>query len=133
MQRGGKKAPLGDEEPVSGKAERGVMMEASPAPAFKVAQTEFLFEFLVVAFHDPTLLGDSHQLFELALSGQVRQPVFGGLGRSLGPLDQQPLLRIGLALPVVPMGGPDPRRREPRAKMFLAAGTPSDLLPRRLR
>ena len=59
-QRGGKKASLGDEEPVSSDAERGVMMEASPASAFKVAQAEFLFQFLVISFHDPAMLGDPH-------------------------------------------------------------------------
>jgi hypothetical protein len=59
-QRGGKKAPLGDEEPVSSYAERGVMMEASPASAFKVAQAEFLFQFFIVSFHDPAMLGDPH-------------------------------------------------------------------------
>ena len=41
------------------------MMKASPAAASKVAEAEFLFEFLVVAFHDPTMLGDTNQIVAL--------------------------------------------------------------------
>ena len=38
------------------------MMEAAPAPALEVAEAEFLFELLIVAFHDPTMLGDANQV-----------------------------------------------------------------------
>ena len=71
MHRGEKEAPLGDEEPVSGDAQRGVMMEASPAPAFEVAQAEFLVEFFIIAFHDPTMLGDSNQVVRSAAAGKL--------------------------------------------------------------
>src|ERR1700689_882482 len=128
----GKQAPLSDEEPVSGDGEGGVMMEASPAAAFEVAESEFLFELLIVAFYDPTLLGDPHQLFQLDLDGQVRQPVFGWLGRAFGPLDQEPFLGMRLTFLVIPMRGADTDRREPGVECF-AALPPADLFPCRPR
>ena len=45
------------------------MMEASPAPALEMAEAQFLFEFLVVAFHDPTMLGDANQIVPLGCRG----------------------------------------------------------------
>jgi hypothetical protein len=36
------------------------MMEASPAAAFVVTQTEFLFEFLIVPLNDPAMFGQVH-------------------------------------------------------------------------
>ena len=37
------------------------MVKAPPAPAFIVAQSQFLFEFLVVALDDPAVFGKFHQ------------------------------------------------------------------------
>jgi len=44
------------------------MMEASPATAFEVAQAEFLFQFLIVSFHNPAMLGDTNQIVTLGFS-----------------------------------------------------------------
>jgi hypothetical protein len=44
---------LDDEEGVCCDAQRGVMVESSPASALVVIQTEFLFEVVVVAFDAP--------------------------------------------------------------------------------
>ena len=63
----GKTAPLGYQEAVSGDGERGVVVKAAPAAAFKVAQAEFLFQFLIVAFDDPALFGQRGQIAQLAV------------------------------------------------------------------
>jgi len=47
--------------------------------------------------------GQPHQLFERRLQRQVRQPVFGRLGRPARPLRQQPELRVRLGTSVIPM------------------------------
>jgi hypothetical protein len=58
---GGKTVPLTDQEPVRGDAQGGVVMKSAPAPTFIMAQTQFLLEFLVVAFDDPAVFGHLHQ------------------------------------------------------------------------
>jgi hypothetical protein len=37
------------------------MVKAPPAPSFIVAQSQFLFEFLVVPLDDPSVFGKFHQ------------------------------------------------------------------------
>jgi len=74
--RGGKTAPLGYQEAVSGDGERGVVVKAAPAAAFKVAQAEFLLQFLIVAFDDPALFGQRDQIAQLAVFRQIGHPVF---------------------------------------------------------
>jgi hypothetical protein len=39
-----------------------MVMKAAPAASFEMAQTKFLFEFLIVAFDNPALFAQSHQL-----------------------------------------------------------------------
>ncbi len=39
-----------------------MVMKAAPAAAFEVAQAEFLFQFLVIAFDDPALFRQSDQI-----------------------------------------------------------------------
>ena len=34
--------------------------EAEPSAAFEMAKAEFLFEFLIVAFHDPPMFAQTH-------------------------------------------------------------------------
>ena len=60
--RGEKTAPLRHQEAVGGDAEGGVVVKAAPAAAFKMAKAEFLLQFLVIAFDDPTLFGQGHQI-----------------------------------------------------------------------
>ena len=60
--RGGKVTPFSHQEAIGSYTECGVMMEAAPAASLKVAQSEFLFQFLVVAFDDPALFGQSDKV-----------------------------------------------------------------------
>src|SRR5215208_7859723 len=50
---GGKPRPLGDQEGIGGDAQRGMMMEATPAASLVVPEAEFLFQLLVIAFDAP--------------------------------------------------------------------------------
>jgi hypothetical protein len=40
------------------------MVKSAPAASFIVSQTEFLFQFLIVSFDDPSMLGPIDQLIE---------------------------------------------------------------------
>ncbi len=71
---GGKTGPLDHQEPVSGNAERGVMMESSPAAAFIMPQAQFLLQFLVVSLYDPTMFGQPHQGGQSGLSRESGPP-----------------------------------------------------------
>jgi hypothetical protein len=51
--RGGNRLPFGDQEPVGRDAQRGMMMKAWPSSPFKMAQANFLLEFLIVALDAP--------------------------------------------------------------------------------
>jgi hypothetical protein len=46
--RGGKTVSLGHQEPLSCNAQRGVMVEAAPVPAFKVSQSQLLFQLFII-------------------------------------------------------------------------------------
>ena len=74
---GGKKAALGHEEAVGCDAEAGVMVEAAPATALIVPETNFLLQFLVVAFDPPALHGVADQRGTADGSGQRREPGCG--------------------------------------------------------
>jgi hypothetical protein len=55
------------------------MMEAAPAPPFKMAQADLLLEFLIVALNTPTQFGGVDQIAEGDVSRQGREPIFGRL------------------------------------------------------
>jgi hypothetical protein len=40
------------------------MVKAAPASAFVMTQSEFLLEFLIIPFNDPTLFGECHQILQ---------------------------------------------------------------------
>jgi len=69
--RGGNRLPLGDQEPVGGDAQRGVVVEAAPTAPLVVPEAEFLLQFLVVALDPPAQLGAVDQLGEGDVIGQV--------------------------------------------------------------
>src|SRR6266851_4210344 len=86
--RGGNRSALGDQEAVSGDAECGVVMKASPSPAFKMPEPDLLLEFLIIALDAPTQLGEIDQTLEGYVVRQRREPTLGRLFLGLGPLDQ---------------------------------------------
>ena len=51
--RGKMREPLRGEKRIGGDAERGVMMEATPAPAFEVIQAQLILELLIVTLYSP--------------------------------------------------------------------------------
>jgi len=55
--RGGKTVPLCCQEPIGSDTESGVVVKSAPTPALIVSQAQFLFEFFIVAFDDPTIFG----------------------------------------------------------------------------
>ena len=65
--RGGKTGSLDHQELVRGSAERGVMMEPSPAAALIMPQSQFLLELFVVPLDDPTVSGEPHQRGQFGL------------------------------------------------------------------
>ena len=99
---GGTTAPLRYQEPIGGDAERAMMMKSPPAAALEVSPSEFLFQFFVISFDDPAVLGQFHQISPADSSRQCRQPILGGLRFSGGPFDQQPLFLMRFRLPVIP-------------------------------
>src|SRR5436305_2091401 len=105
------------------------MMEAAPAAPFIVSQAQFLFQLLIIALDAPAQFRQIDQ----ALEGHVRrdggQPVFGGLGLTLGPFDQQPFLVPRLGPPLVTMGGPHPNEARSARPHFPRARKSSASLP----
>jgi hypothetical protein len=79
------------------------MMEAAPRAPLKVAKTDLLLEFLIVALDAPAHFGKIDEPAEVDGRRQRREPVFGRLGFMLGPFDQQPLpqqlSRVRLVMP----------------------------------
>jgi hypothetical protein len=73
-----------------------MMMEAAPAAPLIMAETEFLFEFLIVTLDAPAQFGGADELCERSVGGKCGQPVFERLGVALGPFDQQPFLGTGV-------------------------------------
>ena len=137
--RGERPLSLADQESIGGDAERGVVMESSPAPPFEVGEAEFALEFLIVAFDAPAQFAVSTRTSIGVSSGRGREPVFGRLALAFGPLDQQPFERCGAvsfpsrvagrirtaAKREVRVFGSSPRARTPLAKSPAAASSPA--------
>src|SRR3954449_3216478 len=109
------------------------MMEATPAPSFVVPEAEFLFQLLVIALDPPTQFREIDQAIEGHVRREGGQPVFGGLGLTLGPFDQQPFLLPRLGPPLVAVGGPHPNPGKARGQRSRASLAPANPLPVRRR
>src|SRR5271154_5697381 len=109
------------------------MMKPSPTASLEMPQPQFLLQFFVVAFDNPTQLGQEDQVPELRFHRQGRQPILGGFGFSPRPLDQQPLFRTRFGALLIPMRRTDLDGGEPRTEPTLGAGPPGDALPRSFR
>src|SRR5215475_4549195 len=84
------------------------MMEAAPTSPLVMTEPEFLLELLVVALDAPPEFRGVDQAGEGDIGRQGGEPVFGRLGLTLGPFDQQPFLGSWLREIVVAMGSADP-------------------------
>src|SRR5690348_18048739 len=98
-----------------------MMMEAAPVAALEVAKAKFLLELLVIPLDPPARLGDPHETLERGAPREVGEPVLGRLGVAVGPLDQQPFLRPGLAALGVAMRRAHPRGGKARAQVAVRA------------
>jgi hypothetical protein len=58
----GEKTSLANEEAVSGKAQGGMMMKATPAASFIVIEAKLLFQVLVIPLNSPAQLGHVDQI-----------------------------------------------------------------------
>src|SRR5690349_18609866 len=106
-----------------------MMVETAPVAALEVAKAKLLLEVLVIALDPPARLGELDQALERAALGQVGEPVLGGFGVPLRPLDQQPLLRPGLGALCVAVGWTHPHGREARGQFTPGSCAPGDRAP----
>ena len=104
-------------------------METTPTPAFIVAETDFLFQFEIIALNPPAQFRLIDHAFERNLSRQCGKPIVIRFGFTLRPLDQQPFFSRRLAPSGVVMGRADPPTRKPRTQRRVAAVSPRDRLP----
>ena len=88
-------------------------MKSAPAASFKVSQTEFLLQFLVIAFDDPAMFGEIDQITERRVNRERGEPVFRGFLLLRRPFDEKPFFRVRLGAPVIAMSGPDTNGGEP--------------------
>src|SRR5215208_357475 len=61
------------------------MVEAAPAPSFKMSQPDLLLEFLIFAFDPPSQLGNVDELTERDVFRKRRQPIFDRLVLAIHP------------------------------------------------
>src|SRR5215467_815626 len=127
---GGKTAPFGHQEPIGRNAEGGMMVKAAPTPSFIVAQSEFLFQLLVVPLDDPAMLGQAHQIGKFSFGRESGQPVSAGFGFLSRPLHQQPLLGTKFTAPVIAMGGSDAQRSKTGTQGLTSSFSPNYGFPR---
>ena len=62
--REGENGSLGNEEPVGGNAERGMMVEASPTSTLDMAKADFLFQLEIIPLDSPALFRRVHEMGE---------------------------------------------------------------------
>ena len=86
------------------------MVEAAPAASFEVAQPQFLFQFLIIAFDDPALFCQPDQSAETDAFGQIGHPVFSRFVFATRPLNQEPFQFSRLVEFVIAMGSADAHR-----------------------
>src|SRR5947209_16276162 len=70
---------------------------------------------------------------EVGAGRESGEPVFGRFRLATRPLDQEPLLWMRLASPIIAMGRPDSQRREARTKTLFCSFPPGHGLPGRSR
>ena len=100
---------LGNEKAVGSNTQGGVVVEALPAPALVMRETELLLEFLIVPFDAPAHLGDKDQLRQCGLDRGGGEEVFCRLGFTFRPFDQQPLFGAHFGAEIIPVSGTEAR------------------------
>ena len=106
-------------------------MKPPPATTFEVPQAEFLFELFIVAFDDPAVLGGANQIGKFRFGRQSGKPILGWFLVGLGPFDEQPLLRMWLGSPVIPVGRMNAESRKARSERPVGSLPPHHAFPSR--
>src|SRR5262249_59135448 len=65
------------------------MVKAPPAAALIMAEADFLLEVVIIALDAPAQLGEIDEAAERHVRVDGCEPIFGGFGLALGPLDEQ--------------------------------------------
>src|SRR5438093_2967625 len=128
--RGEMREPLGGEKSIRRNAQRGVMVEAPPAPPFEVIQPQLVLQLLVVPLDPPAQHGEPDQIGARGRLRQRGQPILDRGGFGARPLDEQPLFGARRRPPVVAMRGPHADDREARTHRASGALAPRDGTPR---
>ena len=103
-----------------------MMVPAAPGASFKVIQSQFGFQLLIVLLHPPTHLGPIDQPTEVGLLRQIGKPIFRGSCFCWRPLHKQPADRFGdLTFPMLRCRL-HPERRETAGQRPLASLAPGD-------
>jgi hypothetical protein len=89
------------------------MVEAAPAPSFKMTEPNLLFELLIIALDPPAQLGEIDQTGQRHVLWKGREPVLGRLLVALGPFDEKPLFGSGRGAIVIAMRRPDAQASKP--------------------
>src|ERR1700692_1758197 len=105
------------------------MMKASPTASFVVTQAEFLLQLLIVAFDDPAMFGQVHQVHQGDIGRYSRQPILGWFGFSGWPFDEQPFFWMRLRPLLLAMRGTYSEDGETRLQFVLYPLPPRYLLP----
>jgi hypothetical protein len=95
----GKTSQFRDQKTINCNTECGVMVNPFPPSAFEMSETQFLLEFLMVAFEDPAILGQCHKLFEANRCGHRSEPLFRRIDFGLRPFHEQPFFGPRLGVP----------------------------------
>ena len=105
------------------------MVKPAPASPLKMTQSQFLFQFLVIAFNDPAVFSKVHKVSQRQVCGKSREPVFCGLTFTFRPFDQKPFLRMRLRAPVIAMCRAHTNRGKPGSQSSFTTLAPTDVLP----
>jgi hypothetical protein len=102
------------------------MVKTPPAPPFKMAQSEFLLQLLVITLNNPAVFGKTDEFSQSHICRQGGKPVFGRFTLTFRPFDQRPFLRMWFRAPVIAMGRTHTQGGKARCEILFDAGTPGN-------
>ena len=106
-----------------------MMMPAAPGASFKVIQSQFGFQLLIVLLHPPAHLGPIDQPPEVSLLRQIGKPILRGSCFCWRPLHKQPADRFGdFTFPMLRCRL-HPERRKTAGQWPLGSLAPGDFPP----
>src|ERR1700746_1848026 len=103
------------------------MMEAAPAAALIMPESDFLLEIVIIALDAPAQLGEVDEAAERHVAVDGCEPELGGRSLALGPLDQQRL--FGEPCFTFLRGNAHAHAGKARSQRLVRAFAPSDGAP----